>query len=139
MSTRAWVGAETETGIKAVYVHCDGDSMGEQIKELVAQHGLSKVVSTLLQKSDPWEAFADWTPRPEHNWYFTDQYDIVPGFGVRINPETPWHYRTPKDLIPWDIEWVWIIESDGTLKWSHKGVTKGDRTWRTQDWQRTTL
>lgn len=142
MSTRCLMGADTESGIKAVYVHSDGYADGEHgvinvLRGLVATHGLNRVVSTLLRKDSPWDMFADWTPRPEYTWYFTDQYEIVPGFGVRF--DVAGRYFTTSDRIPWDIEYVYVIQTDGTLRWAHKGVTKGDRTWRTQQWQEISL
>lgn len=150
MSTRCWIGAETESGIKAVYVHSDGypgvapgnpDPCGvvPVLRELVATHGLDKVVATLLQSPNPWDTFSDWTPKPEYTWYFTGDYDIIPGFGVRMNPSTEWHYFTTEDRIAWDVEYVYVIQLDGTLRWAVKGVTKGDRTWRTQHWQEASL
>jgi len=141
MSTRCWIGAETEVGIRAVHVQCDGDSYAEAIPELVAEHGIDKVVSTLLKTAHPWLGFA-WTPMPEHvHLYSSDRYEIVPGgFGVKfnVNEQAP-EYYTPKDQIPWDIEYVYVILADGTLSWCHKGVTKRGRTWRTQEWKQGAL
>lgn len=141
MSTRCWIGADTETGIKAVHVQCDGDIYAEEIPKLVAEHGVDKVVSTLLKTAHPWECFFDFEVRPEYTWYHTDRYEIVPGFGVKFNvDQPPPEYYTTKDRIRWDIEYVYVISADGkSLRWCSKGVTKGDRTWRTQDWKEVPL
>jgi hypothetical protein len=152
MSTRCWIGAETESGIKAVFVHSDGypgiepakvDSCGviPTLRDLVATHGIDKVVSTLLETSHPWDTFSDWTPEPEWTWYFTERYKIVPGFGVRFNMDSPGpQYFTPARAITWDVEYVYVIQADGkTVKWATKGVTKGNRAWRTQHWQEASL
>lgn len=142
MTTRWWAGAETESGIKVVHVQCDGDVGAESLANLVAEHGIDKTVSTLLKTSHPWVGL-NWTPEPYHQGlYEPPRYEIIPGFGVKFGVDEPAHipYHSTDKPIYWDIEYVAIIMADGkTIKWCHKGVTKGRRQWRTQKWEEMAL
>jgi hypothetical protein len=141
MTTRGLIGADTESGIRAVFLKCDADDGLTDLRELAARHGVDKVAITLLETGQSWYGI-NWTPMPEHleaGRFRPEAYEIVPDFGVKF-AQSPCRYFTTTNRIPWDCEWVWIIQADGkTVKWVHKGVTKGDRTWRTQHWQESPL
>ena len=141
MTTRGLVGADTESGIRAVFLKCDADEGLTNLRELVARHGVNKTVSTLLETGQSWYGI-NWTPEPYHieaGVFRPEVYDIVPDFGVKFT-QSPRRYFTTANRIPWDCEWVWIVQADGsTVRWVHKGCTKGDRTWRTQKWKESPL
>lgn len=136
MSTRCLIGAETESGIRAVYCHSDGypdNFYGkvETLRRLIAQHGLSKVVSTLLATPAGWSSF-DGEPGDELSPGHTDgRFELVPGFGVRYTLDEidmgglgktvqgNTEYAGPDKPLNWDVEYVYVIAADGkTLRWA---------------------
>jgi hypothetical protein len=136
MSTRCLIGAETESGVKMVYVHSNGYPDGQwgkvqTLQRLVSQFGLGGVLSTLLETPSGWSSF-DGSPGDELQAGHTDgRFELIPNFGVRytLTPTSDGtvqgntSYATPGELATyWDIEYIYIITSDGKLKWSpHSG------------------
>lgn len=152
MSTRGLVGAETESGIKAVYVHSDNYPDGqwgkiETLRRLVAAHGVSKVLATLLETPAGWSSF-DGEPGDELSAGHTDgRFELVPGFGVRYTldeidmgglgkmTQGNTEYDGPGSPINWDIEYVYVIAADGTtLRWA-----EGAEDWSKLVWNEVAL
>ncbi len=137
MSTRSAVGAETEGGTRAVYVHSDGypEAKLDDLRQLVAQHGLSKTVATLLATPSGWGYIN--AEFPAH-----DGEQLIPGFGARLTRGFT-EYMTPEKPFSWDIEYIYIISADGkTIRWAHSGIARassGGHKWDSLDWQEAPL
>lgn len=135
MSTRSLVGAETESGIKMVYVHSDGYPEGQwgkiaTLQQLVAKHGVSKVVSTLLETTSGWSSF-DGVPGVELSAGHADgRFELVPDFGIRYTldvipgmeaytPQGNSEYDTEATSHEADAVYLYVISADGkTLRWA---------------------
>ncbi len=146
MSTRSLIGAETENGIKMVYVHCDGypdDYWGkvQTLQRLVAEHGLDRVVSTLLETPAGWSSF-DGNAEQLSQFERDGRFELVPGFGVRhtltevdlggrTTVQGNKEYATPEDAHEyWDTEFVYVITADGKLRWA----PHWDAPWAELEW-----
>lgn len=148
MGTRSVVFARTESGLKGVYVHFDGypDGRLPLLRTLIKRDGVDTVVRTILGKPSGWSHLnADQSSVLEK--YLEDgRFLAIPGYGVQYNDqpvETPWSdtpvvqgelkYRTPEDVFgdPF-IEYVYVIEEDGSISWAENDYT---RPWRHQRWR----
>lgn len=121
MTFYSWIAVETESGILATDVRRD-DGPGKSgmigiLRRLARRHGVSKVVSTLLQTPASWFSF-DGNPSVEH--YHELQSDELPvelidGFGIRRSARD---YEDPTSFIPFDVAYIYLITADGTLRWA---------------------
>lgn len=130
MSTRCVIAAVTEVGVKGVYVHGDGYPDGScgklaTLPKMIADHGLSKVVGTLLASPAGWYSFDGGD----------DDYglDVVPGFGNRFTAGMT-EYYTDAHQVDWDLQYVYLIHPDGSIQWADKGVTQDDVPWSALEW-----
>jgi hypothetical protein len=141
MSTRSLIGAETDSGIRLVYVHSDGYPDGQwgkvqTLQRLIATHGIDRVVSTLLHTPAGWSSF-DGNPTGEMYPTDPDRFELVAGFGVRyIGEQGNEHYATPEDAHEyWDTEYVYVLNPQGILRWAAHWDTK----WADLQWHEVVL
>lgn len=138
MSTRSVVFAHTESGMKGVYVHWDGYPEGRlpALHSIIQRDGVSKAVITILGKPSGWSHLS-----PEQDGNLGRMYDdgrfiAVPGYGIQYNDQPVEHwgkevvqgdleYRTPESVMgDVFIEFVYIIEQDGSISWAENDYTK---------------
>jgi hypothetical protein len=114
------------------------------VDRLVSQFGLGGVLSTLLETQSGWSSF-DGSPGDELQVGHTDgRFELISSFRVRytLTPTSDGtvqgntSYATPGDLATyWDIEYIYVITSDGKLKWApHEG-----NDWDALPWKYETL
>lgn len=135
MGTRSYVAAETESGIKGVYVHWDGYPEGRipVLQRLIARDGLSKVVRTIIGKPNGWSSLDDRAVDHESAGMAGEmltggRFELIPGYGVQYTSTPTEHapegqadkaYWTPETHDPdsW-AEFIYIITTEGTVRWA---------------------
>lgn len=126
MSTRSVVYARTESGTKGVYVHSDGypEWALPALHGLIAKHGLDRTVTTLLGKPNGWSHLDPDKEDELPELYRDGRFEAVPGFGVQyteVDNQGDTEYRTLENP-GWDIEFLYVIEPDGTITWTTPGL-----------------
>jgi len=136
LSTRSIVYARTESGIKGVYVHWDGYPSGRLpiLHELIQRDGVVKVVYTIMAKPSGWSHLNAGQGHDLEQMYSDGRFIAVHGYGVQYNDQAVevWggpvvqgdeQYRTPDDSNDVFIEYVYIIEPDGSISWAENDYT----------------
>lgn len=136
MSTRSILAFDTEKGVRGVYVHSDGYPDGEmgrlnQVSILIARDGISKVATTVLEHSHWAYLFSD---RTEDSLVIPGDI-LVLGYGAWFETEDK-NYFTPDQLKEyWDSEYVYLVDSEGQVRWADIGVGHDDLTWESLQWR----
>jgi hypothetical protein len=148
MSTRSYVAAETEQGIKGVYVHWDGYP-SERIPHLQAfaqRDGLAKMVETIIGKPNGWSTLDCHQKGQLPEWENDGRFVAIPRYGVQYT-DTPVkmgfqdepviqadpEYWTPETHDPrtW-CEYVYIIRTNGTVDWAQINGPIDQWQWHTE-------
>lgn len=137
MSTRSIVFARTESGLKGVYVHWDGYPQGRLpvLHEMIRRDGVSKTVSTIVASPSGWSHLNPLQGSELEPMYDDGRFIAVPGYGVKYNDQpVEFHgreiiqgdteYRTPEMSQDVFIEFMYVIEEDGTITWAENDFTR---------------
>lgn len=136
MGTRSIVAARFAEGLKGVYVHWDGypDGRLPVLKALIERDGVETVIKTILGKPSGWSSLSQHQEPDDLGFGMDDgRFLAIPGYGVQYNDQpvkasyssTPVvqgneQYWTPDEHTADEvfIEYIYIIERDGTIKWA---------------------
>lgn len=148
MGTRSAVYARTESGTKGIYVHFDGypESRLPCLTELIRRDGVSRVVATLMARPSGWSGLNDEQTSEMPDMYNDGRFEAVPGYGIQytdtefIDPfsnkvtqqgNTEYMTTDGEDRSNCWIEYVYVIELDGSISWA----VNQEVPWDQLEWQ----
>lgn len=117
MSTNSTIAIRTGDTWKGRYVHWDGDSVGEDVKTLIARDGVEKVIETLVTGDH--YGWSNINPDQQDSLpvgYGDGRFVAVPGYGIAYTTEQG--QSSPDqwvNTVGGHIEYAHIIEADGTV------------------------
>jgi hypothetical protein len=133
------VAAETEVGLRGVYVHWDGYPSARlpALEAVIKRDGVGKAVMTILGEPHGWSQldpnYND--PQPE-GINGAERFVTVPGYGVQYKPypiqgdETHWTPETEPGS--YGDEYIYIINDRGEIRWADCGA--GATSFETLTW-----
>lgn len=119
MSTRGVIAVRVgqKGGWTGKFLNSDADMAGDVVREIIARDGLEIARDMLVEDSLGWASLDGKNEQTLYPWHSAGTTAEVPGYGVAFTVNAHRDYRrdiTEKNL-EWDIEWVHIIERDGSV------------------------
>jgi hypothetical protein len=99
------------------FVNSDADMVGEVVREIIARDGLEVARDMLVEDSLGWFTVDGKMEQQLYPWHSAGTTAEAPGYGVAftVNAHPSCRREITEKNLDWDIEWVHIIERDGSV------------------------